>query len=116
MSPAVMPTVQVKVTRGRNKYPIRSLIDTGSQKSFISAELAKKLQLPVVNTVRLSITTFGGEGVIKEFDAIRLKVQLGYYRFVCRLIVHDKVNTPINCPGVLQMHKLLRKSGVTLAD
>ena len=116
LPPAVMPTVNLSITRGKNYFFTRALLDTGSQRSFISSDLAQRLALPVVNQVPLRITTFGGEGETQIFDVVKLKVQVGRYRFTCRLIVHDKVGTTLHCPGILSMMNSFREKGYRIAD
>ena len=116
LPPAVLPTSQIKITRGRQQTQARALIDSGSQKSFISTELAKRLKLPVVNKIRMQLNAFLGNSLSKEFDVVKARVKLGHRHFVCRLIVHDNVCTPITCAGLKQMHRDLRKRGIKLAD
>ena len=51
-------------------------MDTSSQKSFISSEAVKRLNIPIANKVRLTINPFGGGSEYKEFDVIKIKVQI----------------------------------------
>ena len=80
----------------------------GNLCSFIQHELAAKLNLPVVDRVRLRLNTFGREGSVEAelHDVVKAKVQLGSYQFVAKFIVHDQVNTRIVSPGI---HKIREK-------
>ena len=51
---SAMPTVSLKVFAKKRKSNVRSLIESGSQRSFISTTLVNKLKLPVVDTFPLS--------------------------------------------------------------
>ena len=55
----LLPTISVKVSRGSHSAVLRCLLDTGSQRSYISSSAARDLHitLPECNT-RLTVNTF----------------------------------------------------------
>ena len=81
------------------------MIDSGSQKSSITSELAQKLNLPVINKVCLQLSSFGNESEAQEFNIVKAKIQLGGYTFVAKLIVHDSINTKVLNPEILQINQ-----------
>ena len=92
------------------------MVDSGSQKSFISPKLAQDLKLPVINKVRLQLSTFGKEAETHEFDVVKARIQMGGYNFVAKLIIHNNINTQFRNPGIVQIQRMLKRKGVHLAD
>ena len=51
-------TVEVEDLRKSRKVTTRLLLDTGSQRTYITNELAEKLQLPITGSETLTVYTF----------------------------------------------------------
>ena len=64
------------------------VIDSGSQRSFISQSLASKLKLPLISQISIQLSTFGTEPVLHEFDVVKTRVQIGSHRFVAKFLVY----------------------------
>ncbi|XP_068243845.1 uncharacterized protein [Palaemon carinicauda] len=55
----ILPTAMAEVNHKQGSKRVRLFLDSGSQKSFISAKTARQLGLPVVGRVALNIAPFG---------------------------------------------------------
>ena len=71
-----MPTAVVNLAGGGRCSCTQEFFDTGAQCSFIHAELAQKLCLPVVDEMNLTISPF--DSPVQHPRAIVVKVQLGW--------------------------------------
>ena len=116
LPPSVMPTVMLKVSYGNVNKQARALIDSGSQRSFISTSLARELQLPVIATVKIRLATFGSDFSEQELPIVKAKVQIGKRRFTAKFLVYDQINTEISCPGIRKLSETLKSKNVRLAD
>ena len=79
-------TVVVKNSQGDVSEKIRLILDSGSQSSYITESVAKRLKLPLNSTERLSVVTFGTNKP-KKIDCKLSKVQLS---------LQDKSTTTLN--------------------
>ncbi|XP_062614769.1 uncharacterized protein LOC134276539 [Saccostrea cucullata] len=74
-----MQTAQTEVTNhnGENSEPARLLMDSGSQRTYITENLAEKLKLKILTTEKISLITFGAEKPkIVKTPKVSLKVKL----------------------------------------
>ena len=91
--------------------------DTDSQRSFVSPELVKKLNLPVIEQVPAHLSTFGNGTTLRLLDLVKIKVQMGKRRIPIKLLVHDSASMGyLNCPGIHNVAKMLEIQGHRLAD
>ena len=78
---------------------VRILFDGGSQRSYVTDNLVKRLKLPVIRKERLTISTFGSaECSAKDIDVVQLKVKstLSFQNFVyVEALVIPIICTPI---------------------
>ena len=88
----------------------------GSQRSFISTTLVNKLKLPVVDTVRIHLSTFGSDPVPTEMDVVKCRVQIGAHRLAAKFLIHDQVNREIHCLSLFKVYETLKDRGVCMAD
>ena len=68
-------TVMVKDLHGKLSAKIRLILDSGSQRSYVTESLAKQLKLPLDTTERLSVVTFASDKP-KQLECKSSKVQL----------------------------------------
>ena len=55
---------------------VRLILDTGSQKTYITSKLRDELKLPTIRTDKVLIKEFGNErGTLKSCDIVQLAVQ-----------------------------------------
>ena len=84
----------------------RAFFDTGSQRSFVSPELVKKLNLPVIEQVPVHLNTFGNNATLHLLNLVKIKVQMGKRRIPIKLLVHDIASMGyLNCPGIHNVAK-----------
>ena len=55
--------------------PVQVLIDSGSQRSYITSELQRRLGLKPIKTELLNLNTFGDSSFSKECDLVNLRLQ-----------------------------------------
>ena len=113
---AVLPTVGVRVSNNRKAGYTNMLIDTGSQKSFISTNLARRLNLKPIKCINVRLSTFGGSGECQTLEVVRVKINVGHHQFTAQFIVHDNVTMKVHQAGILQMRQKLVQHNVKLAD
>ena len=65
-------------------HSAKILFDSGSQRSYISDDLRKRLDLKTVRTENLVLKTFGkSENVLKKLDVVRLFIKYGINKRLC---------------------------------
>ena len=106
----VLPTATLNVSYCHTRTITRAFFDTGSQRSFVSPELVRKLNLPVIEQVPVHLSTFGNDTALHFLDLVKVKVQVGRRRIPIKLLVHDR------CPGIYNVAQTLEKQGHQLAD
>ena len=113
----VLPTTTLNVSYCHTKTFTRAFFDTGSQRSFISPELVRKLNLPVIEQVPVHLSTFGNDTTLHFLNLVKIKVQVGRRLIPIKLLVHDSASMRyLNCPGIYNVVKTLEKQSHKLAD
>ena len=84
----VLPTSTLNVSYCHAKTFTRAFCNTGSQRSFVSPELVRKLHLPVIEQVTVHLNTFGNDTTLHFLDLVKVKVQVGRRRIPIKLLVH----------------------------
>ena len=113
----VLPTATLNVSYCHARSITRAFFDTGSQRSFVSPELVRKLNLPVIEPVPVHLSTFGNDTALHFLDLVKVKVQVGRRRIPIKFLVHDSTSMGyLNCPGIYNVAQTLEKQGHQLAD
>ena len=113
----VIPTATLNVSYCHATTKIRAFFGTGSQRSFVSPELVRKLNLPIIEQVPVHLSTFGNDTALHFLDLVKVKVQVGRRRIPIKLLVHDNASMGyLNCPGIYNVAQTLEKQGHQLAD
>ena len=113
----VLPTATLNVSYCHAGTITRAFFDTGSQRSFVSPELVRKLNLPVIEQVPVHLSTFGNDTALHCLDLVKLKVQVGRRHIPIKLLVHDSASMGyLNYPGIYNVAQTLEKQGHQLAD
>ena len=113
----VLPTATLNVSYCHARTITRAFFYTGSHRSFISPELVRKLDLPVIEQVPVHLSTFGNDTALHFLDLVKVKVQVGRRRIPIKLLVHDSASMGyLNCPGIYNVTQALEKQGHQLAD
>jgi len=76
MSKVLLQTARTKVfTSDSGLLPVRLLLDSGSQRSYLTSNLMQQLQLQPVRRKRLNLNTFGNEQFNrKECDMVQVRL------------------------------------------
>ncbi|XP_068247724.1 uncharacterized protein [Palaemon carinicauda] len=112
----ILPTAMAEVNHKQGSKRVRLFLDSGSQKSFISAKTARQLGLPVVGRVALNIAPFGSAEISGQYDVVSCRVEMGKKIVRMKLVAHENVDVPIHNAGYVQVRQHLLSKGVTLAD
>ena len=110
-----LPTV-VNLAGGGRRSCTRAFFDTGAQRSFIHAELAQKLCLPVIDEINLTISPFDSPVQHPRTSVVKVTIRLGNMRTTIQAVVHNNVDTIVRTPGISQVATMLRNHKIKLAD
>ncbi|XP_068250231.1 uncharacterized protein [Palaemon carinicauda] len=112
----ILPTAMAEINHKQGSKRVRLFLDTGSQKSFISAKTTRQLGLPVVERIALNIALFGSAEISGQYDVVSCRVEMGKRIVRMKLVAHENVDIPIHNAGYVQVRQHLLSKGVTLAD
>ena len=113
----VLPTATLTVSYSNARTKTRIFFNTGSQRSFVSPELVRKLNLPVIEQIPVHLSTFGNDTALHFLDIVKVKVQAGKRCIPIKLLVHKSASMGyLNCPGIHNVAQALKKQGHQLAD
>ena len=99
-------TAKATVTDMNDNYSkkVRVLLDLGSQRSFITREIADAVQLPVIGKEKMIVNGFGQTGeTIQKFEVVEAKlwnsqtyeyknIELHVVPFICSPLSNQKIN------------------------
>ncbi|XP_068203708.1 uncharacterized protein [Palaemon carinicauda] len=98
----ILPTAMAEINHKQGSKRVRLFLDTGSQKSFISAKTARQLGLPVVGKVALNIAPFGSAEISGQYDVVSCRIEIGRRVVQMKLVAHENVDVPIHNAGYVQ--------------
>ena len=75
-SRAILPTGHVKLVNQENQCTARFLLDSGAERTFITAECAAKLNLKPMGTEKFLLHVFEEEAKLANFTNVTFEVQL----------------------------------------
>ena len=98
----------------------RILFDTGSQRSYVSVNVQKKLRLKVIRQERLVIKTFGDDfnSEVRNLDVVQVKVkhkESDDYTFIEALCV-PKICSPLKTQFISEVSNCIEFNGLDFAD
>ncbi|XP_064479712.1 uncharacterized protein LOC135393064 [Ornithodoros turicata] len=93
----LLQTVTALIEGRRGTQPARTLLDTGSQRSFITTSLSKTLRCTILGTENLFIGSFGGAVSEKERRVVELKIKKhkGTHAQTIRALEVEKIGSNI---------------------
>ena len=112
----VLPTATLGLRYFNQRLNTRAFFDTGSQRSFVSPEIVRRLNLPILEKVPIQLATFGNGSISRTLDLVKVQIQFGNRRFTVKLLVHDQGSMKLNCPGIYEVSQQLEQDGYRLAD
>ena len=95
---------------------VKVLFDTGAQKSFISEELARNLQLPVIGQASLKISGFLTDNKPQIYDLVRPTVQLGRFKMRLIIVVVPNMENTLTIKGYKETAEFLLANNIKLAN
>ena len=101
----LLPTITVNLNHGKHSAKINCLLDTGSQRSYVSSDVLKTLNLKEENKTSFKITTFLAEGE-KTFTNASLSVQFMDQKqsFLIPFLVSDDCRLSYAVDGLHDAH------------
>ena len=121
-TPILLQTARLRVVdpgNGNHETSVRAILDSGSQRTYVTSRVRERLKLPTVMTETLHIRTFGDSGGHEEIcDVVKLGVRiekgetLEMSVLVVPLICSPLVSQPITASEESHDHLL----GLELAD
>ena len=81
---------------GTNSIPVRILLDSGSQRSYITDSLRKRLGLPTIRTETLNLNTFGKDDFAKQqCDMVQLSLKGNDRDRLITVLCFPKICSPL---------------------
>ncbi|XP_068213457.1 uncharacterized protein [Palaemon carinicauda] len=112
----LLPMAMAEIHQKQGSKRVRLILDSGSQRSFISAKIASQLGLPVVGRVSLNIAPFGSAEISRQYNVVSCRVEMGKRTMRMKVVAHENVDVPIHNAGYVKVRQHLLSKGVTLAD
>ena len=113
----VLPTATLTVSYSNARTKTRAFFDTGSQRSFVSPELVRKLNLPIIEQIPVHLSTFSNDTALHFIDIVKVKARVGKRCIPIKLLVHESASMGyLNCPDICNVAQALEKQGHQLAD
>ena len=114
-----LQTALAKVKGAKKECKVRILFDTGSHKSFITAEAVDKIGLPVVRRERLGIQAFGSKEAevrVREVVDVCLSPLDGRERVVITCYVVDEISSISNVHPEVVRQMYTHLTGIWFSD
>jgi len=105
----LLPMINLKLSVGNSHYSVRCLIDTGSQRSYLSSKVVKNLEVCLDNKTKLSVSTFINSDYM-EFCETAVSVELDGGKFVIPFLINDSFDLSLDIAGLEQCHTNIAKS------
>ncbi|XP_059060728.1 uncharacterized protein LOC131853727 [Achroia grisella] len=115
----LLQTVVVVIKSGNKKIPVRALIDSGAQRSYIKKDIVRKLNLKSTRKERITHCLFGGiETKTEERDVFDISVDSVTNDFSLNLSVLEQDNICGFLPKIRSsvIIEQLRDKGIILTD
>jgi len=104
----LLPVVNLRLSVGKRLMTVRCLLDTGSQRSYLSNAVVDNLGLDLDNKTNLVINTFIDSDNV-EFCETAVTVELGDKKFVIPFLINDSFHLTLNINGLKESHANISK-------
>ena len=92
----MLQSASIRIEYASKKVPSRVLFDSGSQRTFISRELASKLGCEAICKERMCISSFGAsQGNISDMDLVAIGLESSQEVFNVEALVVDTISFPV---------------------
>ena len=112
----ILPTADVTILNNSNKLTCKALIDSGSQRSFILAATANRLNLNYQKQITLSIDSFDSRNEPKQYNLVTFDVHTRDCKIPVEAVVIDSIPSRLIMPGRDITVRELKSKGFKLAD
>jgi len=99
----LLPLISVEIGAGKSKTRVRCLLDTGSQRSYLSTSVMERLKVKLENKTNLLVNTFI-DNDSRSFYEIAVTVDLGQRKFSIPVLINDSFDLSLNIVGLAQCH------------
>lgn len=112
----ILPSARITILNNNQSLNVRTILDTGSQRTFLLDSIVKKLQLKVVGNIMLSINGFNMLGESKMYEIVEFCISTCNGLFNMNAIAIDKLPSNIVMNGRSNIVHKLNSQGYILAD
>jgi len=102
----LLPFVKLEISAGKSKTSVRCLIDTGSQRSYLSAGVMKRLDFALKNKTDLVVNTFIDNDK-RSFYETSVTLNLDRRKFSVPFLINDDFDLRLEIEGLKQCHSNL---------
>lgn len=95
----ILPTISVPITKGKETYIARLLVDTGSQRTYVSGRVLQKIRFPSDRIkVPYTVKTFLDSGV-REFSEVSLLLDLQGNNLQVPVLIDEDLDMSFSIPS-----------------
>ena len=116
-SSQILPTMTLLIKNGKKMKKVRCLIDSGSQRSYISETVAKDLcsDINMIHSLECEVHTYIGEET-KEFKQMSSGIYVNNRLVFVPLLVDRTLNINLEIPGMNQIIRKFKNNNLPLLD
>ena len=114
-SKTALPVATFQVHKSKKRSPLKVLLDTGSQRTFVRDTVVQKLNLKPIGKVNLKVEGFLNESGYVDYDVVNLPVKIGRQYIKVQALVTSKLPVNLQVLGLSKATNHLRKQ-IRLAD
>jgi len=104
----LLPMVNLEIEAGRTKTRVRFLLDTGSQRSYLSTSVIQRLKLNLLNKTNLTVNTFI-DNSSKSFFETSITVNTGKNKCSIPFLINDSFDLRLNIDSLVDCHDNISK-------
>ena len=114
---SLLPTAVLSILINNTVTPVKSILDSGSQRTFILRPIVTKQNIPIVNSLTIAIDGFNSLGTVKTYDIAHFNLTTCDGLENIFAIVIDSFPSRITMPGRSNLVKQIQNEGkIKLAD
>ena len=111
-----VPSAEAMVLCADVGVETRVFFDLGAQRTFIHADLVKKLKIIPKETIELTVDSFTETVPKKIYDVVKIEVVIGDRRREVSAVVTPRIPGNIHTEGLSKTMEYLKRKGIKLAD
>jgi len=99
----LLPLITLNVGIGNRNVNVRFLLDTGSQRSYLSTKVFKRMNVTLENTTNIVVNTFI-DCDMRQFNETAVAVNVDESSFVIPFLVNDSFDLKFSIEGLTKAH------------